>query len=71
MRQSYISETPKSSIDRPPCPKCGWPMWLAHIEPSDKPDYDKQTFDCPRCEHQEQIEVTRATAVVGDEFDAE
>ena len=38
-------------IEHPPCPKCGGGMWLARIEPTDKPDYDQRTFECPRCEH--------------------
>jgi DNA-directed RNA polymerase subunit RPC12/RpoP len=43
--------TPYSTaIVRPPCPKCGSQMWLARIEP-DAPDYDKRTFECPKCNH--------------------
>jgi hypothetical protein len=37
------------SIQRPECPACGAPMWLARIEP-DEPDHDRRTFECPRCQ---------------------
>jgi len=59
MRRSYIVDPPKPSLDRPPCPECGWLMWLAHIEP-DKPDCDKRTFECPRCQHVETVVVKYA-----------
>ena len=32
-------------------------MWLARIEPTDKPDYDQRTFECPRCDHSEMMMV--------------
>ena len=32
-------------------------MWLARIEPTDKPDYDQRTFECARCEHSETMMV--------------
>jgi hypothetical protein len=38
------------SIVRPPCPKCDTRMLLARIEP-EKPGYEKQIFECPKCEH--------------------
>jgi hypothetical protein len=56
MKQSHIHDPPKP-IDRPLCLKCGWGMWLARIEPTDKPDYDQRTFECPRCEHSETMMV--------------
>ena len=39
------------ALQRPGCPRCGEVMWLAYIEP-DKPDHDKRTFECPRCQHE-------------------
>jgi transcription elongation factor Elf1 len=27
-------------------------MWLSVIEPAE-PGYDKRTFECPRCQHEE------------------
>jgi ssDNA-binding Zn-finger/Zn-ribbon topoisomerase 1 len=56
MPQFRIVEPPKPSAERPACPKCGWAMWLARIEP-DKPEHDKRTFECPRCDYQETIVV--------------
>jgi predicted RNA-binding Zn-ribbon protein involved in translation (DUF1610 family) len=53
----YNPPTPYSnSIVRPPCPKCGTQMLLARIAP-DKPDHDKRTFECPKCEHSESVVV--------------
>ena len=43
-----ISST-RALLARPTCPRCGTQMWLERIEP-DKPDYDKRTFECPRCQ---------------------
>ena len=49
--------TPSSLlIGRPKCPKCGIQMALTRIEP-DKPDYDRRTFDCPSCDHVENVVV--------------
>jgi transcription elongation factor Elf1 len=31
-------------------------MWLDHIEP-DKPQHDRRTFECPRCQHIESVVV--------------
>jgi hypothetical protein len=36
---------------RPSCTKCGALMKLEHIEPSDDPDHDLRTFECPNCGH--------------------
>ena len=52
MQQSHTHD-PSRPIDLPPCPKCENRMWLACIEPTDKPDYDQRTFECPRCDHSE------------------
>ena len=47
---TFVPRTPSSnSIPRPDCPACGTKMSLARIEPSDKPDHDKRTFECPSC----------------------
>ena len=32
-------------------------MWLARIEPTDKPDHDLRTLECPQCEHSETLVV--------------
>jgi transcription elongation factor Elf1 len=31
-------------------------MWLVSIEP-DRPDHDRRTFECSRCEHQETVVI--------------
>jgi hypothetical protein len=41
---------PLQDIERPKCPKCGTPMWLARIEP-DKPHHDKRTYECSACDN--------------------
>jgi transcription elongation factor Elf1 len=32
-------------------------MWLTSVEPGDDPEYDKRTFECLSCEHQEAVVV--------------
>jgi hypothetical protein len=27
-------------------------LWPVNFEPDEKPDHERRTFDCPRCEHQ-------------------
>jgi hypothetical protein len=39
----------KQTIAHSKCQQCGAPMWLARIEP-DKPDRDKRTFECAKCQ---------------------
>ena len=39
-----------ASIKRPRCPKCHTGMMLSRIEPTDKPDHDKRTFECAVCQ---------------------
>jgi len=56
MKQSYL-HNPSELIEKPPCLKCGEGMWLARIEPTDRPDYDQRTFECPRCDHSETMMV--------------
>ncbi|MGI8526049.1 MAG: hypothetical protein ACR2K5_07675 [Pseudolabrys sp.] len=50
MAKFLLTRTSSKTIDRPNCPACKTPMWLATIEP-EKPDYDRRTFECPVCEH--------------------
>ena len=53
----YQPATPYSdSIARPACPECGSAMLLTHIGP-DKPDHDKRTFVCPKCQHSDSVVV--------------
>ena len=39
---------------RPGCPKCGTQMLLARIVP-DSPGHELRTFECPMCEHSEDV----------------
>ena len=47
-----MSQSQKTFIDQPSCPKCGSGMLIARIEP-DAPDHDLRTFECPACQHAE------------------
>ena len=49
MRPYQIIRQPRP-MGLPCCKSCGAQMWLASIEPADKPDHDKRTFECPRCQ---------------------
>ena len=37
------------SIVRPLCAKCDKKTWLTRIELTDRPGYDKRTFECLAC----------------------
>jgi hypothetical protein len=50
MSQSYSFDPDRLVLSLPYCLNCGSPMWLTRIEP-DSPDYDKRTFECPKCEN--------------------
>jgi hypothetical protein len=56
MPQFSIFDARERPFDRPACPKCECPMWLASIEP-DKPDHDKRRHECPRCQYEEETVV--------------
>ena len=45
-------------VEHPKCERCGARMWLAHIEPDDKPDHDRRTFLCTVC-HAERLDVVK------------
>ena len=53
MQQSMYGAT----LVRPPCEKCGQQLWLARIEPADKPDHDLRTFECTNCKTSEIVKV--------------
>jgi hypothetical protein len=42
------------AIVRPHCPRCGTQLMLTRIEP-DAPGQEKRVFECPNCEHAENI----------------
>ena len=45
-----------NAIERPPCSKCGTQMLLAGIVP-DRPDHDRRTFECAKCQNSESFVV--------------
>jgi len=51
------SQVNQLQVYRPQCPKCGAIMWLEHIEPSDEPDHDLRTFECPNCSQCEAVKM--------------
>jgi len=56
--QSHESGPRPTPIPRP-CPECkSTEMWLALIEPSDEPGYDRRTFECPRCQYSK-VEIVK------------
>lgn len=57
MQQPYSSSSPEVLRSTHECPKCGFPMLLAIIEPSDKDGYDRRIFECLLCHYVETIEV--------------
>jgi hypothetical protein len=50
MRLFEPSKTQNRSVERPTCERCNSVMWLARIQPSDEPDHDHRTFECPTCQ---------------------
>ena len=52
---------PSQPIAQPNCTECGALMWLTSIEP-EKPDHDRRTFVCPRCQD-ELVEVVEISIV--------
>jgi len=50
----YPTERP---IAQRRCPICHLTMFLSHIEPSDKPDYDMRTFHCLTCMYTETVSI--------------
>jgi len=36
---------------------CGMPMFLSRIEPADKADHDRRTFECPTCRYSQTVTV--------------
>jgi hypothetical protein len=49
--QSHERRPRPMAIPRPTCPECkSTEMWIARIEPTDLPGYDRRTYECPRCQ---------------------
>ena len=53
---SQLHTQQPSFIERPPCPNCGRPMWIARIVP-DVADHSKRSFECPECQHDQTLVV--------------
>jgi predicted RNA-binding Zn-ribbon protein involved in translation (DUF1610 family) len=56
MTKHQVVDFSLQDIERPSCPNCGTLMWLARITP-DRPHHDKRTFECPVCDHAQDIIV--------------
>jgi hypothetical protein len=54
--QSQLHVQQPNFIERPPCPNCGRQMRIARIVP-DMADYDKRSFECPECQHDQTLVV--------------
>ena len=50
--QQSLNTNGTDATARPPCLQCRSTMMLARIAPY-KEDYDRRTFECPKCEHVE------------------
>jgi DNA-directed RNA polymerase subunit RPC12/RpoP len=57
MQTSHIAQS-QHVIEHPKCAKCGVPMWLTRIEPSDEEGKDRRTFECQACGHN-RIEIVQ------------
>ena len=49
---AMITASASAVLACPSCPRCGTRMSLVRIFP-DKPGYDRRTYECPRCQHEE------------------
>jgi transposase-like protein len=48
---------------RPLCPRCRAPMWTLRVEP-EKTAEDDRMFQCPRCEHSQNIAIPKKQKLV-------
>ena len=55
-RPHNFKSTPPALAQRP-CPKCGVPMLLTLIEPTEQIDDDQRTFECWTCSYFETVVV--------------
>ena len=49
--------SPLPPIARRRCPTCGLTLFLSHMEPSDRDNYEKRTFACSMCSYEETVKV--------------
>jgi len=57
MPHRYNFDPTQPPIVQRPCPKCGLPMFLSRIEPTDKIDHAQRTFECSTCAYEETVKV--------------
>jgi hypothetical protein len=57
MRDSKFALVAADIIKHPSCHRCGARTWLSSVEPTDDPNWDLRTFECPRCQQVQQVEV--------------
>ena len=57
MPQPHRPDPPQAPIGLRRCPQCGLPMFLSHIEPSEKDGQDQRTFECTTCAYAETVAV--------------
>jgi ribosomal protein L37E len=51
-----IDDSPEQPMHVPlRCSRCGFPMFLSLIEPSETVDHDQRTFECSACTYAETI----------------
>ena len=55
MPQPRNSGRKKAPLGTRRCPKCGVPLFLVCIEPTDQPDHDLRTFECSTCTYHEVV----------------
>jgi len=55
MPQPRNSGRKKAPLGTRRCPKCGVPLFLVCIEPTDQPDHDLRTFECSTCPYHEVV----------------
>jgi len=61
-RLTTMSQPQNFDLTKPPvgqrrCPKCGLPMFLSQIEPTETLHEDQRTFECVQCPYAETIVV--------------
>jgi hypothetical protein len=54
-RRSFARK--KAPLGARRCPRCGVPMFLVSIEPTDQLDHDRRTFECSSCTYHEVVTV--------------
>src|SRR5262245_41927852 len=57
MQQPHKFDPSAPPIAKRRCPKCGLPMFLSKIEPTEKVDHDERTFECLKCAYAETVIV--------------